>query len=189
MQGDDRKSLKESLDLLTRDENPPRRGTLNEEYIILRRFDVRRGFVYVEFVDGDVKDDKEWFEGPVPEYMSIGALFAMRDEMDRGDRREAYGRMKLLSKAGDKVSTGEKSEVEAPQKPTIMEEMIAMDTVELTDTKGDSGKITDEHEVDGSSCGGSRSSADTGKGASRAMSAKRAKTCPDEGNGISRRNC
>ncbi len=189
MQGNDRPSLKGLLDLLTRDENPPRKGTLNEEYVILRRFDVRKGFVYVEFVDGDEKDDKEWFEGPVPENLSIGALFAMRDENDRETRREAYGRMKLRDKAGNKVWTVEKSEAEAPPKPTIMEEMIEINTVELTDTKGDSGKITDEHAVDGSSCGGSRSSADTGKGASRAKSVKRAKTCPDEGNGISRRNC
>jgi hypothetical protein len=179
MQGKDRPSLKGSLDLLTRDENPPRKGTLTEEYIILRRFDVRKGFVYVEFVDGDEKDDKEWFEGPVPECMSIGALFAMRDETDRGTRREAYGRMKLLDKAGDEVLTEEKSKAEAPQKPTIMEEMIARNTVELTAIQGKSRKNTDEYEVDGSSCAGSRSSADTEKGPSRAMSAKRAKTCPD----------
>ena len=104
MQGNDRPSLKGLLDLLTRDENPPRKGTLKEEYVILRRFDVRKGFVYVEFVDGDEKDDKEWFEGPVPENLSIGALFAMRDENDRGTRREAYGRMKLRDKAGDKLA-------------------------------------------------------------------------------------
>jgi hypothetical protein len=179
MQGNDRPSLKGLLDLLTRDENPPRKGTLKEKYVILRRFDVRKGFVYVEFVDGDEKDNKEWFEGPVPENLSIGALFAMRDENDRGTRREAYGRMKLRDKAGDKVLTKEKSEAEAPQKPTIMEEMIAINTVALTDLKGNSGETTDKYEVDGSSCAGSRNSADTGKGPSRAMSAKRAKICPD----------
>ncbi len=110
----------------------------------------------------------------------------MRDEMDRGARREAYGRMKLLDKAGNEVLTGKKSEGEAPQKPTIMEEMIAMNTVELTDIKGDSRKNTNKYEDDGSSCAGSQNSADTGKGPSRAMGAKRAKTCPDAGNGILR---
>ena len=56
----------------------------------MRRVDIRKDYVYVEFVDGDVKDEKEWFEGPVPEYMTIRALFEMRDKMDRGARREVY---------------------------------------------------------------------------------------------------
>ena len=88
MQGNARPSLKGGLVFLTEDESPPVKGTLKVDYIVLRRVSSRTGYVYVEFVDGDVIDEKEWFEGPVPEYMTIGALFEMRDEMDRGARRE-----------------------------------------------------------------------------------------------------
>jgi hypothetical protein len=152
MQGDDRPSLKGLLDLLTRDENPPRNGTLNEEYVILRRFDVRKGFVYVEFVDGDEKDDKEWFEGPVPENLSIGALFAMRDNNDRETRREAYGRMKLRDKAGNKVWTVEKSErseVEVPPKPTITDnDETAVETVQgSVDKEEGASESTDDYAI------------------------------------------
>ncbi len=48
--------------------------------------------------------------------------------------------------------------------------------------KRDSSKDTVKYEVDGSSSAGSRSSADTRKGLSCAMGAKRPKTSPDAGN-------
>ena len=181
-----RPSLKGCLDFLTSDESPPLKRTLTEEYIILRRVDIRKDNVYVEFVDGDVRDEKEWFEGPIPEYMTIGALFEMRDERDRGARREVYGRTKLLDEVGDEVLTGKECEVEASQKPSIEDEMIAMNAVELAHIKGDSSKDTDKYEVDGSSSARSRSSADTRKGPSRALSAKRTKTCSNKGDGILR---
>ncbi len=62
------------------------------DYIILRRVNIRKEYVYVEFVDGDGKDEKEWFEGPVPERMTVKTLFEMRDEMIREERRKVYGR-------------------------------------------------------------------------------------------------
>jgi hypothetical protein len=95
MRRSDRPSLKGCLDFLTNDESPPLEENLRADYIVLRRINVRREYVYVEFVDGDVKDKKEWFEGPFPERMTIRALFDKRDEMDRRERRKGYGRKKL----------------------------------------------------------------------------------------------
>ena len=95
MQTDARVSLQESLDSLTNDESPPLNGLLRVEYIVLRRVNARNGHVYVEFVDGDVKDGNEWSEGPFPEDMTIKGLLEMKDNMDRGARREVYGRRKL----------------------------------------------------------------------------------------------
>ena len=90
-----RPSLKGCLVLIAEDESPPLNGTLEVDYIVLRRVNLRKSHVYVEFVDGDVRDGKEWFEGPVPTDMTIGALFGMREERTRGERREMYGRDKL----------------------------------------------------------------------------------------------
>ncbi len=41
------------------DESPPLKGTLEVDYIVLRRVNIRKGHVYVEFVDGDEKDGFE----------------------------------------------------------------------------------------------------------------------------------
>ncbi len=171
---------------LAEDESSPLIGTLMVEYIVLRRVNDRTNHLYVELVDGDVRDDKEWYEGPFPECMTLGALFRMRDEMNRKERREVYGRSKLLDEVGGEVSTGEECEDEASQKLSIRDEMIAMRAVDLTHIKGDSSKDADIYEVDGSSSARSRSSADTRKGPSRALSAKRAKTCSNKGDGILR---
>ena len=95
MQTDARVSLQESLDSLTNDESPPLNGLLRVDYIVLRRVNARKNHVHVEFVDGDVKDGNEWSEGPVPVYTTIERLFAMKDTMDRGARREVFGRRKL----------------------------------------------------------------------------------------------
>jgi hypothetical protein len=95
LKGNARPSLKECLVSIAEDESPPLNGTLEVDYIVLRRVNLRKSHVYVEFVDGDVRDGKEWFEGPVPTDMTIGALFGMREERTRGERREMYGRDKL----------------------------------------------------------------------------------------------
>ena len=95
MQGTERPSLEECLVSIAEDESPPLNGTLEVDYIVLRRVNLRKSHVYVEFVDGDVGDGKEWFEGPVPTDMTIGALFGVREERTREERREMYGRDKL----------------------------------------------------------------------------------------------
>ena len=95
MQTDARVSLQESLDSLTNDESPPLNGLLRVDYIVLRRVNARKNHVHVEFVDGDVKDGNEWSEGPFPVYTTIERLFEMKDTMDRGARREVFGRRKL----------------------------------------------------------------------------------------------
>ena len=51
MTGASRPSLKEYLDILTRDECPTLRKDLQVDYIILRRIANRKDWVYVEFVD------------------------------------------------------------------------------------------------------------------------------------------
>ena len=95
MQGNARPSLKECLVSNAEDESPPLKGTQEMDYIVLRRVNIRKSHVYVEFVDGDERDGFEWFEGPVPAYMTIGALFGVREERNREERREMYGREKL----------------------------------------------------------------------------------------------
>ena len=95
MQGNARPSLKECLVTNAEDESPPLKGTQEMDYIVLRRVNIRKSHVYVEFVDGDERDGFEWFEGPVPVYMTIGALFGVREERNREERREMYGREKL----------------------------------------------------------------------------------------------
>ena len=95
MQGNARPSLKECLVSNAEDESPPLKGTQEMDYIVLRRVNIRKSHVYVEFVDGDERDGFEWFEGPVPAYMTIGALFGVREERTREERREMYGREKL----------------------------------------------------------------------------------------------
>ncbi len=78
--------------------------------------------------------------------------------------------------------TGKESECTDSPKPSDGDERIARTAVELVLIKGDSSKDTEKYEVDGSSSAGSRSSADTRKGLSCAMGAKRPKTSPDAGN-------
>ena len=166
MQRNARPSLEGCLRSLAEDESPPLIGTLMVEYIVLRRVNDRTNHLYVEFVDGDVRDDKEWYEGPFPEYMTLGALFRMRDEMNRKERREVYGRPKLL----DELESSKSSDGD---------ERGARNAVELILINGGSSEDADKCKADGSSCAGSQSSAGTREKLSCAVGAKRAKTCPD----------
>ena len=154
MQGNARPSLKGCLVSNAEDESPPLTGTQEADYIVLRRVNYRKSHYYVEFVDGDERDGFEWFEGPVPAYMTLGALFEEREERTREERREIYGREKLG---------------EGKTRPEPRKRALRAGEEKTTET------CVDEHAVDSSSGGGSRNSADTGNGPSRAISAKRAK--------------
>ena len=183
MQRDARPSrLQECLDSLTHDESPPLNGLLSVEYIVLRRVNVRKDYVHVEFVDGDTKDENEWFEGPVPEYMTIGALFEMRDEIDRGARRKVYGRRKLRDEGDSGISTGNESEYAEREESLDGDDMVAVHAVRSGSASGVSSKGTDKNVSCDSSSAAPRSSTGTRRRASREISAKRAKTCPDAGN-------
>ena len=154
MPGNARPSLKGCLVSNAEDESPPLTGTQEADYIGLRRVNYRKSHYYVEFVDGDERDGFEWFEGPVPAYMTLGALFEEREERTREERREIYGREKLG---------------EGKTRPEPRKRALRAGEERTTET------CVDEHAVDSSSGGGSRNSADTGNGPSRAISAKRAK--------------
>ncbi len=154
MQGNARPSLKGCLVSNAEDESPPLKGTQEADYIVLRRVNQRKSHFYVEFVDGDKRDGFEWFEGPFPAYMTLGALFEFREERTREERREMNGREKLG---------------EGKTRPEPRKRALRAGEERTTET------CDNEHAPDSSSCGESRDSADTGNGPSRAMSAKRAK--------------
>jgi hypothetical protein len=59
MKGNARPSLKDCLVSNVEDESPPLQGTLEVDYIVLLRVNIRKGHVYVEFVDGDERDGFE----------------------------------------------------------------------------------------------------------------------------------
>ena len=169
MRRSDRPSLKGCLDL-TDEESSPLEENLRADYIVLRRINVRREYVYVEFVDGDVKDKKEWFEGPFPERMTIRALFEMRDEMVREERREVYGRKKLGDDMEYNISAGKESECDESPKSSDGGERAALnDNVESGSVNGESSEGTDKYVPGESSCAGPRSSAGTRERASCAM--------------------
>jgi hypothetical protein len=179
MQSNARPSLKVCLDNLTNDDSPPLKRDLRVEYIILRRVSIRKDYVYVEFVDGDVKDEKEWFEGPVPEYMTIRALFEMRGEMDRGARREVYGRRKLRDDEDSGLFTGNECEYAEREKSLDGNDMVAVYAVESGSANGVSSEGTDKYVSCESSSAAPRSSAGTRRRTSREMSANVAETRPD----------
>ena len=182
MTGASRPSLKEYLDILTRDESPTLRKDLQVDYIILRRIANREDWVDIEFVDGDCHNEKEWFEGPVNQRTTtIQALFQKRDMDDRRARREVYGRRRLQGKVENNAVTGKVCGWKDLLKPTDGDERIAETAVDLVPIKRDSSIDTVKNEVVGSSSMGSPSSADTRKGFSCAMSAKRPKTSLDAG--------
>jgi hypothetical protein len=195
MQRPGRPSLKGCLDILTRNDGPPLKEGLRVDYIILRRIANRKDWVDVEFVDGDGKDEKEWFEGPVHQQTTtIQALFKRRDKDDRRVRREVYGRTKLQDKVNDEVLTGKECELEASPNPSIDDERVAMDAAELALIKEYGSEDTDVCVSGQATCAGPRSSADTRQRASYAENAKRAETRPnarkkelraDAGKGIS----
>ncbi len=182
MQRDARLSLQECLDSLTHDESPPLNGLLSIEYIVLRRVNVRKDYVHVEFVDSDTKDENEWFEGSVPEYMTIGALFEMRDEIDRGARRKVYGRKKLRDEGDSGISTGNESEYAEREESLDGDDMVAVHAVRSGSASGVSSKGTDKNVSCDSSSAAPRSSAGTRRRTSREMDTKRAKSCHDAGN-------
>ena len=180
MQDNARPSLKDCLDYLASDESPHLRRNEDVDYIILRRAHRRKQYVYVEFVDGDGKDEKEWFEGPVPGVLTVRALFEMRDRESRGERREVYGRRKPRKEVDSGVLAGKECECVGSPASSGNERRAAKNTMESVKEKGDSCKNTCEYEIDGSSCSGSQSLLDTRQKLSREISVKkRAKTCPD----------
>ena len=173
MQDSARPSLKDCLVSNAEDESPPLKGTQEVEYIVLRRVKPRKSHVYVEYVDGDERDGFEWFEGPVPVYMTIGALFGVREERNREERREMYGRERL----------GEGKTRPEPRKITLRardEKITKTCDKESVKEKGESHESTCVSVTDGSPCSGSQSSLGTRQKLSREIGAKkRAKTCPD----------
>ena len=182
MQTDARLSLQDCLDSLTNDESPPLNGLLRVEYIVLRRVNARKGHVYVEFVDGDVKDGNEWSEGPFPEYMTIKGLFEMKDEMDRGARREMYGRRKLGDEEVSNLLTNNGCEYAERDESSDGDDMVAVHAV----GSGRVDRVSSEDAGKNVSCDSSsaapRSSTGTRRRASCEIGAKRAKTCLDAGN-------
>jgi hypothetical protein len=179
MQDNARPSLKDCLDYLASDESPHLRRNEDVDYIVLRRAH-RRKQVYVEFVDGDGKDEKEWFEGPVPGDLTVRALFEMRDRESRGERREVYGRIKPRKEVDSGVMASKEGECVGSPVSSGNEKRAAENTKESVKEMGDSHENTGEYVIDGSSCSGSQNSLDTRQKPSREIGAKkRAKTCPD----------
>ena len=173
MQGNARPSLKGCLVSNAEDESPPLKGTQEADYIVLRRVNQRKSHFYVEFVDGDKRDGFEWFEGPFPAYMTLGALFEFREERTREERRKRNGREKL----------GEGKTRPEPRKITLRardEKITKTCDKESVKEKGESHESTCVSVTDGSPCSGSQSSLGTRQKLSREIGAKkRAKTCPD----------
>lgn len=182
MQTDARLSLQECLDSLTNDESPPLNGLLRVEYIVLRRVSARKGHVYVEFVDGDVKDGNEWSEGPFPEYMTIKGLFEMKDKMDRGARREVYGQRKLREGEHSGSLMDKECWYDELDESSDGDDMVAVHEVGTGREKGASSEGSDKNVSCESSSAAPRSSASTRQRTSRETDTKRAKTCDDAGN-------
>jgi hypothetical protein len=145
MQGNARPSLKECLDFLTSDGSPHLHENMDVDYIILRRAHIRKEYVYVEFVDEDGKDEKEWFEGPVPEFMTVKTLFEMRDVEIRGERRKVYGRKKLGKEVDSDVLAGKECECAKSPNSSGGREMVVMNAVESGSANGESSKGTEEY--------------------------------------------
>ncbi len=164
---------------IAEDESPPLKGTLEVDYIVLRRVNIRKGYVYVEFVDGDVRDGKEWFEGPVPEYMTIRALFEVRDEMNRGERREMYGREKLGEEVDHNVLTGLECECMESPMSSGDDKRVVRDAVESARMDGNNSEDTDENVKELMLIAEPRRSAGTRKRTSDAMDVKMPETHPD----------
>jgi hypothetical protein len=182
MQTNARQSLTECLDSLTRDENPPLNGLLMVEYIVLRRVNVRKDYVYVEFVDGDLKDGNEWSEGPVPEYMTIRELFRMKDGMDRGARREMYGRRKLGDEEVSNLLANNECEYAEREESSDGNDMVDVHAVGSGRVDRVSSEDAGKNVSSDSSSAAPRSSTGTRRRASCEIGAKRAKTCLDAGN-------
>jgi hypothetical protein len=181
MQTDARVSLQESLDSLTNDESPPLNGLLRVEYIVLRRVNVRKDHVYVEFVDGDVKDGNEWSEGPFPVHMTIKRLFEMKDTMDRGARREVFGQRKLRDGEHSGPLVGKKGWYEELDESSGGDDMVAVHAVGAGSENGASSDGSDKNVSCESSSAALRSSTSTKQRTPREMEAKRAKSCHDAG--------
>jgi hypothetical protein len=175
MQGTERPSLEECLVSIAEDESPPLNGTLEVAYIVLRRVNLRKSHFYVEFVDGDKRDGFEWFEGPFPAYMTLGALFEFREERTREERREMNGRERLgegktRPEPKRALRAGEERTTEACDNEHAADSSSCGERRDSADTRN--GPSRDSADTRN---GPSRDSADTGNGPSRAMSAKMAK--------------
>ena len=181
MQTDARASLQESLDSLTNDESPPLNGLLRVDYIVLRRVNARKNHVHVEFVDGDVKDGNEWSEGPVHVYTTIERLFAMKDTMDRGARREVFGRRKLSDGKHFGPLIGKEGWYEEHDESSGSDDMVAVHADGAGSENGASSDGSDKNVSCESSSAAPRSSTGTRRRASCEIGAKRAKTCLDAG--------
>jgi hypothetical protein len=181
MQTDARLSLQDCLDSLTNDESPPLNGLSRVEYIVLRRVNARKGHVYVEFVDGDVKDGNEWSEGPFPEYMTIKGLFEIKDNMDRGARREVYGRRKLRDGEHSGSLMSKECWYDEQDESSDGDDMVAVHEVGTGSEKGASSEGSDKNVSCESSSAAPRSSTSTRQRTSREMEAKRTKSCHDAG--------
>ena len=181
MQGNARPSLKDCLDSLTSDESPRLRQNMDVDYIILRRAHIRKEYVFVEFVDGDGKDEQEWFEGPVPELITVKTLFEMRDVEIRGERRKVYGRKKLRKEVDSDVLAGKECKCAESPNSSGGREMVVVNAVESGSANGESSKGTEEYVPDESSSAGPRRSADARKRPLCTMIAERDETRPDAG--------
>ena len=181
MQTDARVSLQESLDSLTNDESPPLNGVLRVDYIVLRRVNARKNHVHVEFVDGDVKDGNEWSEGPLPVYTTIERLFKMKDTMDRGARREVFGRRKLSDGEHSGPSIGKEGWYEEHDESSDGDDMVAVHAVGSGRVDRMSSEDAGKNVSSDSSSAAPRSSTGTRRRASCEIGAKRTKTCLDAG--------
>jgi hypothetical protein len=135
MQDNARPCLKDCLDYLASDESPHLRRNEDIDYIILRRARSRKQYVYVEFVDGDGKDEMEWFEGPVPGDLSVRALFEMRNRESRGERREVYGRIKPRKEVDPGVMTSKEGESVGSPASSGSEKRAAKNAMESVEEK------------------------------------------------------
>ena len=182
MQTDARVSLQNCLDSLTNDESPPLNKLLRVEYIVLRRVHARKGHVHVEFVDGDVKDGNEWSEGHFPAYMTIERLFEMKDAMDRGARREVYGRRKLRDGEHSGSSMGKDGWYAEQEESSDGNDMVDVHAVRSGSVDRVSSEGASKNVSSNSSSAAPRSSTGTRRRASCEIGAKMAKTCIDAGN-------
>ncbi len=161
MRGNSRPSLKECLDFLTSDGSPHLQDNEDVDYIILRRHKTRKAYVYFEFVDGDGKDDKEWFEGPAPVLTTVKFLFEMRDETSRGERREVYGRKKWQDAIDYDDLTGEECKgVESP-KSSDNDETVVETVQGSVDKEDGASESTDDYVIGESTNTVTRGAADT----------------------------
>ncbi len=127
-------------------------------------------------ISGDIKDGKEWSEGPVPEYMTIRELFEMKDG------REIYGRRKIRDEEVSGILTNYECEYAERVVSLDGDDMAAVHAVGSGSVDRFSSEDVGKNVSCDSSSAAPRSSTGTRRRASREIGAKRAKTCLDAGN-------